>query len=131
MAPRPTFDLETLATTVPAIFDQVQSSTATHKKNCVSLHKLQNASSTMVETVDRRKKGNEIKLVGEKAFIDVFLDMMNRVVVIKKGVPTADRIVKFVGSYIQFINEKSALLDSSRISDVANRARRLRERRRG
>lgn len=108
MAPRLPFDLESLSTAIPAVLDQVQSSAATHKKNCVALFKLHNASSSVVETVNRGRKGDEIKLIGEKAFLDIFLEMMNRVVVIKKGIPTADRIVKFVGSYVQFINDKSA-----------------------
>lgn len=108
MAPR-AFDLDSLGTAIPTIFDQVQSSAATHKKNCIALYKLQTASAAVLETISKGKKAEEIRLIGEKTFTEVFIDMVNRSLVVKKGVPTADRIVKFVGSYVKFLGEKSAL----------------------
>lgn len=131
MAPR-AFDLDALGTTIPAIFDQVQSSAATHKKNCIALYKLQTASAGVLETISKGKKAEEIRLIGEKTFTDIFVDMVNRVLVVKKGVPTADRIVKFVGSYVKFIGEKSASLTLC-YQDVSNSTIRspYRSRRRG
>lgn len=110
MAPRATFDLDALATSIPTIFDQAQSSAATHRKNCVALYKLQSASAAVVETADKGRKGEEVRLVGEKVFTEIFLNMLNRVLVVKKGTPNADRIVKFVANYIKFLNDKSAWL---------------------
>jgi condensin complex subunit 3 len=72
---------------VAAIFSQAQTSVANHRKNCVALYKL------------------HIK-TAHKEFIAVFLDMLSRVVVVKKGPPTVDRIVKFVAQYVRFANEK-------------------------
>lgn len=106
MAPRTFLDLESLKTAVPIVFDQAQTSAATHKKNCVALYKLQSASAEVTETVGRGKKDAEVRLIGERAFTEVFMDMLNRVLIVKKSTPAADRIVKFVSSYVKFLNEK-------------------------
>lgn len=105
MAPRPHFDLESLSTSIPAIFDQAQISAATHRKNCVALYKLQVASADVVESMTRGRDA-EVKLVGERAFSEIFLGMLNRVLIVKKSTPAADRIVKFVAAYVEFLNEK-------------------------
>ncbi|EJC98309.1 uncharacterized protein FOMMEDRAFT_96961 [Fomitiporia mediterranea MF3/22] len=108
MAPRSSFDLNSLSTAVPAVFDQAQSSAATHKKNCVALYKLHAASAEIIESINRGRKDAEVKLVGERAFAEIFLDMLNRVLVVKKSTPAADRIVKFVASYVKFLSEKES-----------------------
>ncbi|EIN08176.1 hypothetical protein PUNSTDRAFT_143847 [Punctularia strigosozonata HHB-11173 SS5] len=100
----PTATKESLQNILPKIFDQAQGSTANHQKNYVALYKLQSDLATHVETVNR---GNDVKLVGERAFEDAFLDMINRILPLKKGVTPADRIVKFVGGYVKFLNEKA------------------------
>jgi len=91
---------DTLPTALPPIFEQCQSTTANHRKNIVALRKVQDTCSTITE---RTPKGT--KLVGEKAFNGLFIDMLNRVMGVKKGVSVADRVVKFVASYITYITE--------------------------
>lgn len=104
MAPKiRAFDLETLSTSIPNAFDQAQGSAATHKKNSVALFKTHHASATVTEST-----GRGVVLTGEKAFTTIFLDMLNRTLVVKKGNQTADRIMKFVATYIGFLNGKSA-----------------------
>jgi hypothetical protein len=88
---------------ISAIFDQAQLTLANHRKNCVALYKLHQQATAVTQP---SKKDNVIKLVGERAFGDAFVDMVNRVLVVKKGPATADRVVKFVGSYVKFMNEK-------------------------
>ncbi|EAU89293.2 condensin subunit Cnd3 [Coprinopsis cinerea okayama7 len=100
------YDLEELPEAIATIFDQVQLSLANHKKNCVALYKLHLRAATVTKTVQKKNGTTSTKYVGEKAFADTFLDMVNRVLVIKKGPPAADRIVKFVGSYVEYLNEK-------------------------
>ena len=39
MAPKPAFDLDSLSSAIPTVFNQVQTSAATHK-NCVTLFKI-------------------------------------------------------------------------------------------
>jgi condensin complex subunit 3 len=34
--------------------------------------------------------------------------MVSRVVAVKKGPPTVERIIKFVAQYVRFVNEKGA-----------------------
>ena len=106
MAPKSTLNLEDLIESIANIFDQAQISLANHKKNCVALYKLHTKAAAVTQP---GKDGNGPKLVGEKAFQDVFIDMVNRVLVVKKGPANADRIVKYVGSYVKFMNEKGLL----------------------
>lgn len=102
MAPKASFSLDTLQDALPNIFSQVQGSMANHKKNCVNLYKLHNQAAGYIESNSKIT----VKLVGEDAFAHVFLDMISRVLVVKKGVASADRIVRFIGSYVKYINEK-------------------------
>lgn len=95
--------LESLSTTIPKAFDQAQTSTANHQKNFVALHKLHAEAANVTETINN---GDSIKLTGERAFEDVFIEMVTRVLSVKKGASQADRIVRFVGGFTKFINEK-------------------------
>ncbi|KAL1742526.1 nuclear condensing complex subunit [Schizophyllum fasciatum] len=95
--------LEGLQGYMSSIFDQAQNTVANHKKNSVSLYKLHEQCAKITE---QAKNGQAVKLVGERAFTDAFIDMTSRTVEIKKGPPAAERVVKFVGSYMKFLNEK-------------------------
>lgn len=104
MAPRRpsiSYLTDTLPSVVPPIFDQAQGTTANHRKNIVSLRKVQETCASITEETE---KG--IRLVGERAFNSLFVDMVNRVLPIKKGVSVADRIVKFVASYVAYTTEQ-------------------------
>jgi condensin complex subunit 3 len=92
---------ETLPTQLPPIFEQAQHTTANHRKNIVALRKIQVACATVTEETS---KGT--KLVGEKAFNTLFVDMVNRVLGVKKGVAVADRVVKFVANYVAYTTEQ-------------------------
>ncbi len=59
--------------------------------------------------VEEHPNGKSIKLVGEKAFNAMFLDMVGRVLTVKKGVTVADRIVQFVGKYVAYTTEQGRL----------------------
>ncbi|KII87912.1 hypothetical protein PLICRDRAFT_112070 [Plicaturopsis crispa FD-325 SS-3] len=95
--------LDTLQDAIGSIFDQAQVSVANHRKNCVALYKLHTRANTVTKTI---KNGASVKLVGEKAFGDAYLDMISRILPVKKGPAAADRVVKFIGAYMKFMNEK-------------------------
>jgi condensin complex subunit 3 len=99
--------LESLVSAIPKAFEQAQSSSVNHQKNFISLHKVHVDAATKTETV---RGGEGIKLVGERAFEDCFIDMVNRVLVVKKGIGVADRVVKFAAGYMKFLNAKGACL---------------------
>ncbi len=92
---------DTLPTLLPPIFEQVQHTTANHRKNVVALRKIHDACAAVTESTP---KGT--KLVGEKAFNTLLIDMVNRVLPIKKGVAVADRVVKFVAAYVSYTTEQ-------------------------
>lgn len=92
---------ETLPAQLPPIFEQAQHTTANHRKNIVALRKIQVACAKITEETS---KGT--KLVGEKAFNTMFVDMVNRVLGVKKGVAVADRVIKFVANYVAYSTEQ-------------------------
>jgi len=94
---------ETLTASVPKIFDQVQNSTANHQKNIVALYKLHLDAAGFTEPVH---DGRSIKLTGERMFEEKFKDILCRAAAVKKGTSQGDRIVKFVGAYTKYINER-------------------------
>ncbi|WVQ70731.1 hypothetical protein IAR50_000253 [Cryptococcus sp. DSM 104548] len=96
----PEYLTDTLPGLLPPIFDQVQQTTANHRKNIVHLHKIQEQCAALTEETPRGTK-----LVGEKAFNTTFMDMVSRVLPVKKGVAVADRVVKFVASYVAYSTE--------------------------
>ena len=102
--------LDTLPPAVAKVFDQAQSSTANHQKNFVVLYKLHVEAATFKESIE-----SGVRLTGERVFGDRFIEMINHVLTIKKGITVADRIVKLVGGYIKFIHAKSG---SSVVSSV-------------
>lgn len=101
---RTTSVLDNLSTAIPKIFDQVQNSTSNHQKNHIALYKLQTQAAAHTEDIPGR--GN--KLIGERAFENVIIDMINRILVVKKAgnLDPATRCLKFIGSYIKFIHDK-------------------------
>ncbi len=88
--------IEQVIAQIPPIFAQVQLSLASHKKNVVALRKLQLACAQVTEEHDHN---TTVKLVGEKAFNVSVIDMVNRVLQIKKGIAVADRVVQFIGRF--------------------------------
>ncbi|OCF43623.1 condensin complex subunit 3 [Kwoniella heveanensis CBS 569] len=105
----PSFLTDSLPTLLPPIFEQVQHTTANHRKNLVHLRKIQDQCATITESAPASKGIKLIKgtrLVGEKAFNTLFVDMVNRVLPVKKGVSVADRVVKFVASYVAYATEQ-------------------------
>jgi len=110
MAPRsqnPDKVLQNLHEGIGAVFEQVQLSLANHKKNCVALYKIHTCAAEAVHQLGGRKGGG-VQLVGEEAFQDVFVDMASRVLEVKKGngAAGAERVVKFTGTFVRFMNEK-------------------------
>ena len=110
MAPRNNFDLNDLKMSMATIFDQVQTSGSSHKKNCVALYKLQVSAAAIIETVPKARGPAELKLTGEKVFSETLIDMVNRAIAVKKGVLAAERIIKFVGLYAKFASVKGAFI---------------------
>lgn len=95
--------LEMIPESVPKIFEQVQGSSANHQKNFVALNKIHSEASTITQTSD---DGEKLQLVGEKAFEDMFINLLLRVLPVKKGANVVDRVIKFVAGYVKFVNER-------------------------
>lgn len=78
--------------TIQTIFHEAQKTAATHRKLVNSLRALQLAC---------------LQQGDEDAFTAEFIRCVNRVLPIKKSEPTADRVIKFIGHFIQHVQDKS------------------------
>lgn len=98
-------DLESLVAPLAHIFSQTQASTANHRKNIVHLRKIQDA---CAQVTTPRSKGGPPRLTGEKAFVEAFCACLERVLPVKKGIVVADRVVKFVASFVAAVSPMGA-----------------------
>jgi condensin complex subunit 3 len=92
---------------ISLIFDQVQASQANHRKNFVTLYKAHMEAADYIEETPRGTR-----IVGEMQFQEAFSSSLLRTLSVKKGVTEADRVLKFIGGYVKFINEKGKNLIS-------------------
>ncbi|EST10071.1 Nuclear condensin complex subunit 3, C-terminal domain protein [Kalmanozyma brasiliensis GHG001] len=90
---------------IPPIFQQAQHSLATHRKNVVSLYRIHQK----VAAITEHASDGRVRPIGEKAFNEVFVGCLDRVLPIKKGVPNADRVCKFVAAYVAYAQEQFRL----------------------
>ncbi|KAJ1893423.1 chromosome condensation complex Condensin, subunit G [Kickxella alabastrina] len=87
--------ISSLRSAIPSIFDAAQRSATGHRKHAVALHKLQ----TQCHDVDTEN------MTGEAAFNDEFIRNLNKILVIKKREPSADKVVKLVAIFVQVSQE--------------------------
>ena len=106
MPVRTQHSLDSLHDDVANIFQQLQISTANHQKNVIALSKIQHEVAA-VKVLDKQK----VRYRGEEAFADEFLQMIMRVLQVKKGNNVADRVIKFIGGYIGFLSKKGTVSD--------------------
>lgn len=87
------------------IFEQAGNSVANHGKNYVALYKIH---TELAEVTESFKKGNRelVKLVGEKDFQDTVKGVLTKILPLRKGESIGDRVIKFVGGYVKYANEK-------------------------
>ncbi|SJX60507.1 related to Condensin complex subunit 3 [Sporisorium reilianum f. sp. reilianum] len=90
---------------IPPHFQQAQHSLANHRKNIVSLHRIH----LKVSAITEIGSDGHLRPIGEKVFNQVFVGCLDRVLPIKKGVPNADRICKFVAGYVAYAQEQFRL----------------------
>ncbi|CAG8582778.1 2255_t:CDS:10, partial [Paraglomus occultum] len=96
--------LELLRKSVADIFDDIQKSTVLHRKNALALRKIQERCSINPS-------------IGERAFNKTILDMIQKILSVKKKESCVDRTVKFLGAFIQYTSEKDAKDNDSVGSD--------------
>ena len=112
MAPKRASSLDTqLRDKVSSVFDQAQTSTANHRKNCIILYKCQ-ADATLTA-----QRGGKAIINNKDRFSDTFLDLVNRLLTIKKGTPNATRVVLFIIAYVKFSLQKGRVFVLFIISD--------------
>ncbi|KAF9484715.1 hypothetical protein BDN70DRAFT_872249 [Pholiota conissans] len=102
--PTPHVMREQFELSISRIFDQVQASLSNHRKNFVALNKVHMEAAAYTEETPRG-----IKIIGETQFQKVFHSFLLRALPMKKGLPAADRVLKFIGGYIRYMNEKALL----------------------
>ncbi|CAG8494900.1 11036_t:CDS:10 [Ambispora leptoticha] len=117
--------LRNLSTTIPQVFQDCQKSTANHRKNVATLRKIQEqcaaadsvqisgngegssrSAATSIAEKTKRIRASLTKENGEQAFNQEFIRNLNKLLAFKKKDPCTDKVIKFVGSFVQFTLEK-------------------------
>ncbi|KAI7867392.1 nuclear condensing complex subunit [Spinellus fusiger] len=96
--------LESLKTSIPQIFSDAQKPNANHRKYSISLRKLQTQCS--LNTPIREGESHDIDMKGETAFSQEVIRNINKVLIIKKREPCADRIIRFMASFLQYTQQQ-------------------------
>ncbi|KAL1753202.1 armadillo-type protein [Schizophyllum commune] len=101
---------ERLKGTLDAIFSQVQDNVQNHQKNQVALYKLHFEAQGTAKLCEGTKKPQ----TGEDFFRDVFIERLSYILDYprKPLYNKVDRLVQFIGSYVKYMNEKGAWLDT-------------------
>ena len=107
--------LDAVGTAVPAHFQDAQQSTATHRKHAVGLFRLHEQCAVLTEETPRGTR-----LVGEKAFNGVFFRCIDRALAQRKGVKSADRVLKFAAAYVSYSTEQFRAAAQQRAADDDN-----------
>ncbi|CAI2182005.1 16196_t:CDS:10 [Funneliformis geosporum] len=102
--------LSSLSLFVPQIFQDVQKTVTNHRKNAAALRKFQLQCSTFNQVTrsssisSRGSSGSDI--LGEVEFNKEFARNLNKILPLKKGQATAERVVTFIATFIKYCHDK-------------------------
>ena len=83
---------------IAALFNESQGGLSTHRRCCIELKKIQEQNTQF--------QSQEEVLSREQNFIFSFIKNMNHVLAAKKSDDWADKVLKFILSYLQFSYQK-------------------------
>lgn len=81
-------------------FATAQTSASTHRRTIASLHK-----TFLACAAYKIEHNGQTRFAGEKLFMNKFRDCLYRVLPVKKGEQSAERVMKFVGGFAAFAFE--------------------------
>ena len=103
--------LSSLSLFVPQVFQDVQKATTNHRKNAVALRKFQLQCSNYSRSA--RSSTNDINSesfsFGESEFNKEFARNVNKILPVKKGQATAERVVAFIATFVNYCRDKGTL----------------------
>lgn len=100
-----------LSVAIPQIFQEVQKNATNHRKNAMTLRKLQLKCSKYTPlNYEAASEEEEEATNGELMFNEEFVRNLNKVLPIKKGQLNAERVVKFVAFFAAFNYEKGKMI---------------------
>ncbi|KAF7725065.1 hypothetical protein EC973_000472 [Apophysomyces ossiformis] len=100
---RKTAAIASLSTTLPQIFNDAQKPNANQRKHAISLRKIQEQCCLNEPIIEGTP--HNIDIDGEKAFVTEVIRNLNRILQIRKREPHADRIIRFVASFMQYTQQ--------------------------
>ncbi|KAI8454387.1 nuclear condensing complex subunit [Phakopsora pachyrhizi] len=115
-----------LSNSILNIFNKSQNSITSHRKLVIHLHSVFLSAIKIRDGEDEDEKASKdsssrIRLIGERVFTETIYSVLDHLVITKKGVTEADRVIKFLRSFFAFAteNEKSSQKDSSDQSPIS------------
>ncbi|KAI7876242.1 hypothetical protein K492DRAFT_167295 [Lichtheimia hyalospora FSU 10163] len=103
--------IDNLSTSVPQIFNDAQKPNATQRKHAVALRKIQEQCA--LNSPARKGLSHDIDPEGEAKFNAEVIRNINKILNIRKREPHADRIVRFIATFMQYTQQ----LDTTEESD--------------
>lgn len=95
--------VESLPNTIPQIFNDAQKPNANHRKHAIALRKIQEQCGLNSPIVEGQPQ--DIDEENEAKFNRAVIKCVNRILRIRKREPHADRIVRFIASFMQYTQQ--------------------------
>ncbi|CAG8479870.1 4953_t:CDS:10 [Diversispora eburnea] len=109
-----------LSVAIPQIFQECQKAVTNHRKNAITLRKLQLKCSKYIPlNLDATSEEEEITN-GELMFNEEFVRNLNKVLPIKKGLLNVERVIRFIAFFAAFNCEKDNELLNKRDDSESN-----------
>lgn len=98
--------INNLSTSVPQIFNDAQKPNATQRKHAVALRKIQEQCA--LNSPARKGHPHDIDPEGEGKFNAEVIRNINKILNVRKREPHADRIVRFIATFMQYTQQLGA-----------------------
>ncbi|KAI8141539.1 nuclear condensing complex subunit [Fennellomyces sp. T-0311] len=95
--------IASLSSSVPQIFNDAQKPNANHRKHAIALRKIQEQCALLSPIV--AGEPHQVDLDGEDAFNKAVIRNINKILQIRKGEPNADRITRFISTFLQYTQQ--------------------------
>ena len=100
--------IASLSTSIPQIFNEAQKPNANHRKHAIAMRKIQEQCALNSPIVSGEP--HDIDPEGEVSFNQAVIKNINRILQIRKGEPHADRITRFISTFLQYTQQIGSFL---------------------
>lgn len=96
--------LESLSTNVAQVFEDAQKPNANQRKNAIAMRKIQ--TQICLNSPIRDDQAHDINFEKEELFINEFIRNVNKILMIRRREPHADRVTRFIATFVQYSQQQ-------------------------